>query len=100
MLEIILLIFLCRNIGITAGRKGLKPSTWKIYTVVSWLIFECFGAIIGISLFGFTRENMFAVMLFAAACAFGGYLLVKYILDQKPDQLDDIDRIGSNDLRP
>lgn len=97
MLEIIALIFLCRSIGNTAERKGLKPLQWKIMTVVAWIGFEFIGAMIGIMLFGFNKDNLIGLELFAVACAFGGYLLVKSNLDKKEDKSlhDDIDNIGS-----
>ena len=34
MLELIALIFLTREIGKIAEKKGLKPLTWKIYLVI------------------------------------------------------------------
>jgi hypothetical protein len=36
MLDLIILIFLTREIGRLAERKGLKAVTWRIYNV-SWL---------------------------------------------------------------
>jgi uncharacterized membrane protein YfcA len=98
MLEIIALIFLCRKIGNTAERKGLKPGQWKLFTVLAWIAAEFIGVIIGIMLFGFDRNDLLGLMLFAVACAFGGYLLVKTILDKQPDKFDenDINNIGSN----
>ena len=97
MLEIIALIFLCRSIGNTAERKGLKPLQWKIITVATWIGFEFAGAMLGIILFGFDKNNLIGLELFAVACAFGGYLLVKLSLDRKEDKSlnDDIDNIGS-----
>ncbi len=98
MLEIIALIFLCKHIGTIADRKGLSPGQWKLFTVLAWLGFEFAGVIIGVMLFGFNRNELFGLMAFAIACAFGGYLLVKAILEKKPDSkdLDDINSIGSN----
>lgn len=100
MLEIIFLIFLTRSIGVLATRKGLPPTKWKWITVGYWFLFEFFGAIFGVLSFG--QENVLGLMLFSVACAFGGYLLVKYKLEKLPDNNmdDDINRIGSNQLRP
>jgi hypothetical protein len=41
-------------------------------------------------------------MMFGLVAAFGGYLTVRYILENKPDEEtnDDINRIGTDDLRP
>lgn len=94
MLEIILLIFLTRGIGFTAERKGLNPSKWKWITVGAWIGFEFLGVFVGMLLFG--QGNLIGLMLFGIASAFGGYLVVKYNLDKKPDAEDDIDRIGRN----
>ncbi len=97
MLEIIALIFLCRKIGNLAERKGLKPGQWKLFTVLAWIAAEFLGVVIGLILFGFNKENLLGLMLFAVACAFGGYLFVKAILDKRPDKMeDDIDNIGTN----
>ena len=98
MLEIIALIFLCKKIGNTAKQKGLKPGLWKLITVVTWLGFEMAGAILGIFLFGFNKNNLWGLMAFAIICAFGGYLLVKAGLDKRPDQFneDDINNLGRN----
>lgn len=98
MLEIIALIFLCRKIGNIAERKGLKPGYWKLYTVLSWIAGECIGLIAGIILFGFDKNDLPGLMAFGLACAFGGYLIVKAILDKRADNMDeeDINNIGSN----
>ncbi len=100
MLEIICLIYLTRKIGELAVRKGLPPTKWKWITVGLWFLFEFIGAIIGIILFG--TDNFFGLSLFMVACAFGGYLLVRYILEKKPDDTidDEINRIGVDSLRP
>ncbi len=100
MLEIILLIFLCKNIGEIAMRKGLNPTQWKIYTVVTWILFEFIGFFIGAQLL--QSSNFIGLMLLALVSAFGGYLLVKFILEKKPDQFneDDINNIGNNSYRP
>lgn len=102
MIEIIVLIFLCRKIGMIANRKGLPPGQWKLFTVLAWIGAEFLGLVIGIMMFGFNRQDLLGLMAFAVACAFGGYLIIKRILDNKPDQIDndDIDRIGVNELKP
>ncbi|RYD74797.1 MAG: hypothetical protein EOP53_17605 [Sphingobacteriales bacterium] len=98
MLEIIALIFLTKNIGEKATRKGLPPGRWKLYTVLAWFGAEVLGFILGAMLFG--NENLIGLMLFAMVCAVGGYLLIKYNIDKYPDNPDslddDINRIGNN----
>jgi len=99
MLEIIVLIFVCKKMGNLAVHKGLKPFTWKLYTVLAWIVAEITGVLIGLQLFG--QNNLIGIMMLGLVSAFGGYLYVKYILDSKPDSYDeDINRIGADDLHP
>jgi len=100
MLEIILLFFLVKNIGSLAIKKGLPPGKWKVITVLTWLGYELVGFVLGAAIFG--TGNIYGLMAFALICAFGGYLTIKYILENKPDESinDDINRIGTDDLRP
>ena len=88
MLEIILLIFLCKKIGDLAIQKGESPVRWKWYTVLNWILFEILGSIVGVMMFGFDMSNMVGLMAFALASAFGGYLLVRKKLETKPDIKD------------
>ena len=93
MLEIIALIFLAKQICKIAADKGLKPGTWKLYLVLSWIAGEFVGAIIGILIFGTT--NIISVELVAVAGAVTGYVILKANLSKKPDLLDDdINQIG------
>ena len=100
MIDLILLIFLCRQIGNIARRKGLAPRKWIFNTVLTWLGFELIGLFIGVMLFGFDKndeKSLYGLMAFAMACGFGGYLLVKSTLDKKPDPMDDeINNIGNS----
>ena len=99
MLEIIALIFLTKNIGAIALKKGLKPGTWKLYTVLSWFAGEIIGVFAGLMIFG--EDNLVSILLFALGGALGGYFILKAALDKKPDAMDDdINRIGADDLRP
>jgi len=93
MLEIIALIFLTKEIGKIATAKGLKPGTWKLYTVLAWIAGEFVGAIIGVLIFG--TDNFFSIALVAIAGAVTGYVVLKANLSKKPDLLDDdINQIG------
>ena len=100
MLEIIALIFITREIKKLAIQKGLKPLTWKIYTVICWFIFEIFGIALGIMFWGL--DDIIALAFFGFACAFGGFLIIRSILLKKPDNTSDeeIKRIGVDDLTP
>jgi hypothetical protein len=96
MLEIIALIFLTKEIGRIAHDKGLKPVTWKIYTVVSWIVSEIVGVIIGVMIFG--RDNLFSIVMVGIAFAITSYFIIKAQLNKLPNQSfdDDINRIGDN----
>ena len=82
MIEILCLFFLARSIGRMASERGLNPTSWKIKTVIYWIIAEFIGVFIGISQFGFTIKDIFSVTLFALISGFGGYLLVRYRLEK------------------
>lgn len=94
MLEIIALIFLTRQIGRMAHDKGLKSTTWKLYTVLAWFAGEILGAVLGLMIFG--PNNLFSVLLVALAGAITGYYILKLNLDKRPDITldDDINQIG------
>jgi len=96
MLEIIALIFLTKEIGKLALSKGLKPSTWKMYTVVGWVISEIAGLIVGVIIFG--QNNLFSVALVGIIFAVTSYYIIKAQLNKLPDQNfdDDINSIGRN----
>lgn len=94
MLEIIALIFLTKGIGKIAVTKGLKPGSWKLYTVLAWIAGEFIGAVIGVLTFG--PDNIISVILLAIAGAVTGYLIVKANLSKRPDAFDEIDQIGQN----
>ena len=94
MIEIIALIFLTREIGRIADKKGLKPGTWKIYTVLAWIAGEFVGVIIGLLIFRI--DNFFSIALVAIAGAITGYLIIKANLSNRPDAIDEIDQIGKD----
>lgn len=95
MLEIIALIFLTKEIGKLAYDKGLKPLTWKIYTIVGWIISEIIGIIVGILIFG--QDNLFSIVMVGIAFAITSYYIIKTQLNKLPDYFDDdINRIGDD----
>ncbi len=96
MLDLVILYFLTKEIGKLAHDKGLKSSTWKIYTVVGWLLFEIIGLFIGLIIFG--NDNLFSAILIAIAFAVTSYFIIKSKLNKLPDQNfdDDINNIGNN----
>ena len=98
MVELIALFFLCRHIGSLAERKGLPRGQWMLFNVLAWIACEFTGAVIWMMLFGFNKNDLLGIMGFSLACAFGGYLIIKAILDKKPDAMDEdnINNIGRN----
>ncbi len=100
MLDFILLYFLAKKIGCLAIKKGLSPLRWKLTMIGVWLFFEVLGFVFGVLLFG--TKDLYSLLAFCIVCAFGGYLLIKYILENKPDNNinKEIDSIEINDLAP
>ena len=95
MLEIIALIFLTREIGRIAHDKGLRPVTWKIYTIVGWILSEIIGIMAGVMIFG--KDNLFSIVLVGLTFAITSYFIIKAQLNKLPDHFDDdINNIGNN----
>ncbi len=94
MLELIALIFLTREIGRIAEKKGLKPITWKIYLVIGWIFFELIGIFVGVMVFG--MNNLVSVVLVGLAFAITSYFLIKAQLNKLPNHNidDDIHNLG------
>ena len=87
MIEIIALIFLTREIGKLAHDKGLKPVTWKIYTIISWIISEIIGIMVGLMIF--SKDNLFSIAMVGIAFAITSYFIIKAQLNKLPDYFDD-----------
>lgn len=111
LIEIIALIFLCKKNGDLAATKGLKPGTWKAYTVGAWILAELLGGLLGMMMFAqvgsltadkIPQSTMLSISAVALFCAFGGYLFVRHTLENKPDNSlkNDVNEIGVDDLRP
>lgn len=93
MIEIIILIFLTKNIGALAASKGLPSRKWKIYLILGWIAGEFLGAMIGVMIFGI--DNLFSCMLVAISGALGAYFIIKSYLTRLPDNMnDEIENIG------
>ena len=104
-MDLIVLIFLVLYIGRKAKEKGLNPGPWKLRLVLIWLLFEVAGFLIGAQLFQVNinsiltgkMDDLSGLSLFSFACAFGGYLIIKYKLDKTPSDInDEIDDIGKS----
>lgn len=94
MLEIIALIFLTKEIGKIATQKGLKPITWKIYTIIAWLVSEIIGVLVGVMIFGV--NNVVSIILVGITFAITSFFIIKAQLNKLPDQTfdDDINNVG------
>lgn len=94
MLEIIALIFLTKEIGKIAATKGLKPTKWKIYTIIAWLISEIIGVVVGVMIFG--ADNVVSVILVGITFAITSFFIIKAQLNKLPDESfdDDINNVG------
>jgi len=97
MIEIIVLIFLTKEIGNLAARKGLKSGLWKFYMVAGWIVMELVGAFVGVMIFG--PGNVISILLIAIAFAITSYFYLKANLNKRPDAdlNDDIYKIGNKD---
>ena len=93
MFDIIALIFITRDIGRLAERKGQKPFRWKMYSILGWVSFELIGIMVG--LFFFTQNELFPLLIVGLIFAFTSYVIIKNILNKMPDHFeDDINDIG------
>ena len=70
--------------------------TWKIYTIVSWLISEILGFIVALMIF--EKDNIISIVLVGFLFAITSYFIIKAQLNKLPDQNseDDINNIGRN----
>ena len=94
MLEIIILFFLTKKIGLLAASKGLSPGRWKFNLVLAWIVAELLGAVVAIAVFG--KDNLFSSLLMAIACATSTYFIISNYLNKLPDVIDeeDLNNIG------
>jgi len=94
MTELIILFFLCRKIGNIAREKNMRPISWQLLTIFSFFLFEGLSFNIAIGWMGYseikTMNEMISIitknpgiMLFSLFCGFGGYLLIRFILEKK-----------------
>ena len=89
MLEIIILYFLTKKIGVLAATKGLSPGRWKLNLVLAWIVAELLGAFVAVIIFG--KDNLFSALLLAIACAASTYFMITNYLNKLPDAVDDED---------
>ena len=113
MIEILSLVFLCRRNGSLALQKGLNVVAWVLYTIAGWFVAEIAGLFLGTLLFGnidpkvltdravFDKSNIYGLMALGLISGFGGYLIVRAILEKKPDPSEkNMGKVDINDLKP
>ena len=100
MLEIIALILTGKNINRLALRKGLRPELWVIFNIISWFAVEFIGIVLGIVVL--QSRDIYALAMLGLVSGFGCYLLIRYILQKKPDPTpnEDVNRVSVDDLQP
>jgi hypothetical protein len=81
MLELILVIFLCRRVKGIVEPKGYKSGIWQFYVVLAWYGLEIGGAFISVMLGG----SLLVAMLSAILCAIGGSIAVQQRAKALPD---------------
>lgn len=94
MLEIIILYFLTKKIGVLAATKGLSAGRWKLNLILAWIVAELGGAVLAVIIFG--KDNLFSALLIAIACAVSTYFIITNYLTKLPDVVDeeDVNNIG------
>lgn len=96
MLEILLIIFLCRSMGKLALQKGQPEGRWKLYTALAWI----FGEIGGVILSMMFIQDIVVNILCGYGLATIIYLVLRQSLKNKPDvdhMQDWIDQIGNHE---
>jgi DNA-directed RNA polymerase subunit H (RpoH/RPB5) len=82
MLEIILLIFISRNIAETAFDKGYSRGLYRFLTFLFWFAFEFIGLIIATIFLG---EEKFLLYLVGWLSGGLGYLILHIIVENLPE---------------
>lgn len=82
MLEIILLIFISRNIAESAFDKGYSKGLYRFLTFLFWFAFEFIGVILAAIFIG---EEKFLLMLIGWLSGGLGYLILYIIVENLPE---------------
>lgn len=80
-MDIVALIFLTRDIGNRARRKGLSVLRWRWMLVLLWISLELIGLYIGASISG----NLLSASLMGFVAGLGAYFLMRRRLEVFPD---------------
>jgi hypothetical protein len=111
MLDLLIAILFGINNSRRAKAKGQNPTLWIFITVVATMFGEFIGNVVVLMFFNhnivdvkaflagketvsqfeqqyLTLFNDLSHAIFVLLCAFGGYLLIRYILERMPDKKD------------
>jgi hypothetical protein len=96
LLEIILLVYFSRKIRGLAVNKNESKGKWTFILIITWILSEILGIVIGLFLFG--QENLIMTAVVGWAFAVSSYFLVWASLNSVPDTSYDqmIDEMGSD----
>lgn len=92
MIEIFILIALCKAIHPIAIDKGQNPGKWKAFVVCAWFGIELSMGILS-GIFGF---SVYLAIVMAYPLAYLSYVLLKKRLQGIPDRDEWLDTIGVN----
>ena len=67
MLEILLLIYLCKKLGDMIRAKGRSAGWYQFLLVFAWFVGEFMGAVLGVMLAGLDGAPLYLGALFGAA---------------------------------
>lgn len=77
MIELLVLIFLCKNNHDRALERGRSGGSAIAYTIAFWLGFEFLGAVTAVFIFGITGMSYIFGLIFAVVGAIISYLISK-----------------------
>lgn len=89
MIEIILVIFLCRRIKSIVVAKGYQPGIWQLWVVLGWFGAEILGALISVFLFG---ASLWVAALSGLLCAIGCAIAIQRKAQSLPDLTGGMDQ--------
>ncbi|HMN32917.1 MAG: hypothetical protein IT215_05150 [Chitinophagaceae bacterium] len=90
MLDIIAMVLLTMYNGRIAQKKGLNGGTWRLYTVVAWVVGEIIGTLVALLFFtpsDFINPKVsLKVSLLVIPFAFAGFHFVNYLLEKRTNE--------------
>jgi hypothetical protein len=84
MLEILLLISMCKSIGRIVREKGRSATPFQVMLVVLWLVGEFVGAVVGAIVLGGGMAIYLFALMGAAAGAIVTFVIAKNLQSMDP----------------